>query len=125
MHANGRKTAVMRRLIGYTPVSTEEQGIDPHLGCAAPCGGLVFEGIVEAKMLTARRACRAMNRLIWLVASIAAAAPDRTLQQIAAQLEAMRERTPRGGSSQSPPLLASAFHWSAKGRTETRKEDRQ
>ena len=44
MHANGRKTAVMRRLIGYTPVSTEEQGIDPHLGCAAPCRGLVSEG---------------------------------------------------------------------------------
>ena len=49
MHANGRKTAVMRRLIGYTPVSTEEQGIDPHLGCAAPCGGLVSEGIASRR----------------------------------------------------------------------------
>ena len=38
------------------------------------------------------------DRLIRLVAGIKAAAPDRTLQQIAAQLEAMRERTPRGGT---------------------------
>src|SRR5271156_5661088 len=38
------------------------------------------------------------DRLIRLVAGIRAAAPDRTLQQIAAQLEAMRERTPRGGT---------------------------
>jgi hypothetical protein len=32
------------------------------------------------------------------VAGIAAAAPDRTLQQIASQLEGMHERTPRGGT---------------------------
>ena len=38
------------------------------------------------------------NRLVRLIAGIKAAAPDRTLQQIAAQLEAMRERTPRGGT---------------------------
>jgi hypothetical protein len=42
------------------------------------------------------------DRLIRLVAGIAAAAPDRTLQQIAAQLEAMRERTPRGGTRWHP-----------------------
>ncbi len=41
---------------------------------------------------------RAHDRLIRLVANIKAAAPDRTLQQIAAQLETMRERTPRGGT---------------------------
>jgi hypothetical protein len=33
-----------------------------------------------------------------LVAGIRTASPDWTLQQIAAQLEAMRERTPRGGT---------------------------
>ena len=33
---------------------------------------------------------------------IAAAAPGMTLQQIAAQLEGMRERTPRGGTRWHP-----------------------
>jgi hypothetical protein len=33
-----------------------------------------------------------------LVHAIATAAPDKTLAQIAARLEAMRERTPRGGN---------------------------
>ncbi len=37
-----------------------------------------------------------------LVAAIRAAAPDRTLAQVAAQLEAMRERTPRGGTRWHP-----------------------
>jgi hypothetical protein len=36
------------------------------------------------------------------VAGIKAAAPDRTLQQIAAQLESMHERTPRGGTRWHP-----------------------
>jgi hypothetical protein len=40
--------------------------------------------------------------LIRLVAGIKAAAPGRTLQQIAVQLEAMRERTPRGGTRWHP-----------------------
>ena len=38
------------------------------------------------------------DRLIRLVAGIKTASPDWTLQQIASQLEAMRERTPRGGT---------------------------
>ena len=42
------------------------------------------------------------DRLVRLVAGIKAAAPDRTLQQIAAQLEAMHERTPRGGTRWHP-----------------------
>jgi hypothetical protein len=41
------------------------------------------------------------DRLIRLVAGVVAA-PDRTLQQIAAQLEAMRERTPSGGTRWHP-----------------------
>lgn len=36
--------------------------------------------------------------VVRLVAGVKAAAPDLTLQQIAAQLEAMRERTPQGGT---------------------------
>jgi hypothetical protein len=59
---------------------------------------LVSEGIVEASLLDRARTQRGDDRLIRLVAGIEAAAPDRTLQRIAAQLEAMRERTPRGGT---------------------------
>jgi hypothetical protein len=63
---------------------------------------LVAEGIVEAKLLDRARRHGGDDRLVRLVANIAAAAPDRTLQQIASQLEAMRERTPRGGTRWHP-----------------------
>ena len=60
------------------------------------------------------------DRLVRLVAGIKAAAPDRTLQQIAAQLEAMRERTPRGGTRWHPSsvkhLLASVPAWTEPSR---------
>jgi len=59
---------------------------------------LVTEGIVEANLLERAPQSRSNDRLTRLVAGIKAAAPDRTLQQIAAQLEAMHERTPRGGT---------------------------
>jgi DNA invertase Pin-like site-specific DNA recombinase len=59
---------------------------------------LVAEGVVEADLLGRARPQSGDDRLLRLVAGIKAAAPDRTLQQIAAQLEAMRERTPRGGT---------------------------
>jgi len=59
---------------------------------------LVTEGIVEVGLLERSSPRRGDDRLIRLVAGIKAAAPDRTLQQIAAQLEAMHERTPRGGT---------------------------
>jgi hypothetical protein len=39
-----------------------------------------------------------VDRLVRLVAGIRIASSDWTLQQIASQLEAMRERTPRGGT---------------------------
>jgi hypothetical protein len=63
---------------------------------------LASEGIVEAKLLDCAPRQPGDDRLIRLVAGIAAAATDRTLQQIAAQLEAMRERTPRGGTRWHP-----------------------
>jgi DNA invertase Pin-like site-specific DNA recombinase len=63
---------------------------------------LVTEGILEPKLLERARRHGADDRLVRLVANIAAAAPDLTLQQIAAQLEAMRERTPRGGTRWHP-----------------------
>ena len=64
---------------------------------------LVTEGIVEATLVGRAPHQPGDDRLVRLVAGIAAAAPDRTLQQIAAQLEAMRERTPRGGGSRWHP----------------------
>lgn len=63
---------------------------------------LVSEGIVEAELLQRARPPNGDDRLIRLVAGIAAAAPDRTLREIAAQLEAMHERTPRGGTRWHP-----------------------
>jgi DNA invertase Pin-like site-specific DNA recombinase len=63
---------------------------------------LVAEKIVESEVLGRAPRRPADDRLIALVAGIATAAPDRTLQQIAAQLEAMRERTPRGGTRWHP-----------------------
>ena len=59
---------------------------------------LAAEGIVEANLLDRARPQIGEDRLIRLVAGIKTAAPDRTLQQIATLLEAMRERTPRGGT---------------------------
>ena len=63
---------------------------------------LVGEGIIEASLLDRAQPQRSDDRLIRLVAGIKAAAPDRTLQQIAAQLETMHERTPRGGTRWHP-----------------------
>jgi DNA invertase Pin-like site-specific DNA recombinase len=73
---------------------------------------LVDEGIVEASLLGRAQPQQSDGRLVRLVAGIKAAAPDRTLQEIAAQLEAMHERTPRGGTRWHPSsvkhLLAKA-----------------
>ncbi len=63
---------------------------------------LADEGIVEASLLDRAKPQHSDNRLVRLVAGIKAAAPDRTLQQIASQLETMRERTPRGGTRWHP-----------------------
>ncbi|MDD2766000.1 MAG: recombinase family protein [Opitutaceae bacterium] len=63
---------------------------------------LARDGLVENSLLDRARPQHGDDRLVRLVAGIKAAAPDRTLQQIAAQLEAMRERTPRGGTRWHP-----------------------
>ncbi len=63
---------------------------------------LASEGIVEASLLDRAKPQHSDDRLVRLVAGIKAAAPDRTLQQIASQLETMRERTPRGGTRWHP-----------------------
>ena len=63
---------------------------------------LAREGIVEAGLLGPAQRGPANARLVAVVAGIAVAAPDMTLARIAAQLEAMRERTPRGGTRWHP-----------------------
>jgi DNA invertase Pin-like site-specific DNA recombinase len=63
---------------------------------------LATEGMVDASLVERAPPQRGDDRLIRLVAGIKAAAPDRTLQQIAAQLESMHERTPRGGTRWHP-----------------------
>ncbi len=70
---------------------------------------LADEGIVEASLLDRARPQRSDDRLVRLVAGVKAAAPDRTLQQIAAQLESMRERTPRGGTRWHPSSVRHLF----------------
>ncbi len=63
---------------------------------------LAAEGIVEKELLGRAPPQSGDDRLVRLVGGIAAAAPGMTLQQIAAQLEGMRERTPRGGTRWHP-----------------------
>jgi len=63
---------------------------------------LVSEGLADAALLQRASPQAGDDRLMRLVGGIKAAAPDRTLQEIAAQLEAMRERTPRGGTRWHP-----------------------
>jgi DNA invertase Pin-like site-specific DNA recombinase len=83
---------------------------------------LVSEGLIEAVVLDRARRQRGEDRLVRLVAGIKAAAPERTLQQIAAQLEAMRERTPRGGTRWHPSsvrhLLTQAERFGLSGTTD-------
>ncbi len=77
-------------------------------------GRLVKEGLAEPELLGRARRMPGHDRLVRLVAGIKAAAPERTLQQIASQLEAMRERTPQGGTRWHPSsvrhLLGRAGH---------------
>ena len=63
---------------------------------------LAAERIVDASLLGYAERRPADDRLVSLVAGIAMAAPGMTLRQVATQLEAMRERTPRGGTRWHP-----------------------
>ena len=63
---------------------------------------LAREGIIEAGLMGRARRQGGGNRLVRLVASIKTAAPNRTLNQIATQRKAMRERMPRGGTRWHP-----------------------
>jgi hypothetical protein len=58
---------------------------------------LVREPMAEPRLIERAPRQPAQDRLSTLVHGIALANPDMTLREIAAQLEAMHERTPRGG----------------------------
>jgi hypothetical protein len=81
---------------------------------------LVTEGMVEATLLDRSKPQNTDDRLVGLVAGIKAAAPERTLQQIAAQLESMHERTPRGGTRWHPSSVKHLLRIAERvGRTST------
>ncbi|VFU16676.1 recombinase family protein [Methylocella tundrae] len=63
---------------------------------------LVREHLAEPRLIERARRKPAEDRLTTLVSGIAMGDPDMSLREIAAQLEAMRERTPRGGAHWSP-----------------------
>lgn len=84
---------------------------------------LVAEGLAERDLLRRAPTKRPDDRVLRLVASIALANPDMSLRKVAAQLEAMRECTPRKRKQWNPSsvkalldrarregLLAGAFH---------------
>jgi hypothetical protein len=63
----------------------------------------VAEGLIEPRLLHQAASRKVSSeRLVTLVAGIKRANPDLTLAQIGAQLEAMYERTPRGGTRWAP-----------------------
>jgi len=68
---------------------------------------LVKEGLAEKSLLTKSPPRLPNERLLTLVAGIAMAAPNLTLREIAAQLERMRERAPRGGARWSASSVKS------------------
>ncbi len=60
---------------------------------------LVRERLADKDLLNRAPMKRPDNRLMTLIAGVALANPDASLRTIAAQLEAMHERTPRGAST--------------------------
>ena len=62
----------------------------------------IRDGLLEPRLLDRAKRSDADDRLLVIVAGIAGAAPDMTLQAICDRLEAMRERTPRGRARWQP-----------------------
>jgi hypothetical protein len=67
----------------------------------------VAEGLADPALLRPAARKPSSERLLTLVAGIARANPDLTLEQIGTQLEAMYERTPRGGTRWAPSSVKS------------------
>jgi hypothetical protein len=68
---------------------------------------LVQEGLAERTLLKAAPRRPSNERLATFVAAIAIANPSLSLRGIAAQLQDMRERTPRGGTNWSASSVKS------------------
>jgi hypothetical protein len=67
----------------------------------------VLDGLADPNLLRPAPRNTGNERLLTLVAGIARANPELTLAQIGAQLEAMYERTPRGGARWGPSSVKS------------------
>lgn len=67
----------------------------------------VAEGLADPALLQPASRKFSSERLVTLVAGVRRANPEMTLAQIGAQLEAMYERTPRGGTRWSPSSVKS------------------
>jgi DNA invertase Pin-like site-specific DNA recombinase len=66
----------------------------------------VAEGLAEPELLTPVPQAGPPDRLLSVVAGIVQSDPGATLQQIGARLEAIREKTPRGGTHWKPGSVA-------------------
>ena len=67
---------------------------------------LVGEGLAEASLLAPVAPKAAPDRLLAVVAGIVLSEPQATLRAIGARLEALHERTPRGGGGWKPGSVA-------------------
>ena len=67
---------------------------------------MVAEGLAEPALLAPARPAPAPDRLLAVVAGILRSDPGATLRQIGARLEAIREPTPRGGTTWQPGSVA-------------------
>lgn len=63
---------------------------------------LVAEGLAEPDLLAPARSAPRPDRLLAVVAGIVRFDPGATLRAIGARLEAIRERTPRSGTTWRP-----------------------
>jgi hypothetical protein len=77
---------------------------------------LIIEGLADKSLLVRAKPQPYNHRLISLVADIKAGGPDLTLRQIAAQLEAMQEQTPRGMTRWRPSSVRNLLKKAAKQR---------
>ena len=67
---------------------------------------LAAEGLAERSLLAPAPRKAAPDRLLAVVAGIVLSAPQATLREIGARLEALREPTPRGGAGWKPGSVA-------------------
>jgi DNA invertase Pin-like site-specific DNA recombinase len=75
---------------------------------------MVRENLADAGLLKKAARRPASDRLLTLVAGIAIADPGKSLREIAAQLERMREKTPQGGTKWSASSVKSLLDRAAR-----------